>query len=69
MCYFQGQPVEEYCFYCQKCRDYLSVCVPIVSRGYVVGECDFDFCDYCLHYAVCVDICGKELANCETVKL
>lgn len=69
MCYFQGQPVGEYCSYCQKCRDYLSVCVPIVSHGYVMGECDFDFCTYCPHYAVCEELWGKERKNYEIVEL
>lgn len=65
MCYFQGQPVGEYCSCCQRCNNYLSACVPIVSHGYVVGECDFDFCCCCPHYAICGDIWGKEMDSFE----
>lgn len=69
MCYFQGQPVGEYCSCCQKCKDYLSVCVPIVINGYVVAVCDFDFCCYCPLYEVCTELWGKELKSYEAVKL
>ena len=45
MCYFQGKAVGEYCSCCQSCSEYLAVCVPYVGYGgYVVAECDFDFC-------------------------
>lgn len=69
MCYFQGRSAGEYCSCCQKCKDYLSVCVPIVINGYVAAECDFVFCRYCPHYAVCEDLWGKEMKGYEVVEL
>ena len=60
MCYFQGQAVGEFCICCQNCADYLSTCIPIVScGGYVVGECDFSFCDHCPNYGECELLWGK----------
>ena len=60
MCYFQGQAVGEYCSCCRNCSDYLSTCIPVVGYGgYVVGECDFDFCSYCPCYSECEEIWGK----------
>ncbi len=61
MCYFQGIAVGEYCSHCQRCSDYLSVCVPIVAfKGYVSAECDFDFCNtYCPCYSECEEIWGE----------
>ena len=61
MCYFKGKSVGEYCFCCQQCSLYLEVCVPVVvDNGYVVGECDFSFCDCCPCYAECEMLWGKE---------
>jgi len=60
MCYFQGRAVGNYCSCCWHCADYLSTCIPTVSYGgFVVGECDFSFCDYCPNYAECEEIWGK----------
>lgn len=63
MCYFQGQSVGEYCSCCQKCSMYLVVCIPIVSYGFAVGECDFDFCCYCPNYGECEEVWGKAVSE------
>lgn len=60
MCYFKGKAVGQYCSCCRHCSDYLEVCVPVVvDNGIAVGECDFDFCGYCLMYSECEVIWGK----------
>lgn len=62
MCYFQGQAVGNYCSCCWHCADFLSTCIPTVSYGgFVAGECDFSFCDFCPNYAECEEIWGKEI--------
>lgn len=69
MCKFQGKPVGEYCSCCQSCVMYLSTCIPYVSRGYAIGECDFDFCPYCPFYGECEELWGTEVLSYEAIEL
>ena len=70
MCYFQGQPVGAYCSCCQNCSSYLTECTPTVTYGgYVVGECDFSFCEYCSVYEQCELFFGKEMDIHEIAQL
>ena len=60
MCQLYGQPVGEYSHCCMQCPQYKNSCLPIVGYGgYIFGECDFSFCEYCPCYSECEDIWGK----------
>lgn len=70
MCYFKGQAVGEYCNCCQKCTEFRNSCIPIAdSSGWVYGECDFDFCNYCPCYVKCEMIWGKVVCGYEADEL
>lgn len=69
MCYFKGKAVGQYCSCCQRCNDYLEVCVPVVAdNGFAVAECDLDFCSYCPRYAECEVLWGTGGVGNETIE-
>lgn len=63
MCYWEGKAVGELCSCCQNCSSYLTDCMPVVAcGGYVVGECDFNFCEYCPAYEECEELFRREMS-------
>ncbi len=47
MCKMNYQPVCEYNTPCGHCADYLNVCMPVVINGFIFGECDHSYCEFC----------------------
>ena len=54
MCMMNGKPVCEYHSPCGNCPDYLCTCMPIVVEGFLFGECDTSYCEYCDCYDECM---------------
>lgn len=52
MCLMNQKPiVYEPCIHCP---EYLTACMPIVADGYIYGECDQSFCEWCSLYEECM---------------
>lgn len=47
MCQMNNHLVSKYGTPCSSCPEYLNTCRPIVVNGYVFGECDQCFCEFC----------------------
>lgn len=63
MCLMNQKPiVYEPCIHCP---EYLTACMPIVADGYIYGECDQSFCEWCSLYEECM----KGGIMDETIKL
>lgn len=44
MCFYEGKIVH----LCEQCVDYLYTCIPRIGKnGYIHGECDFYYCEFC----------------------
>jgi hypothetical protein len=43
---------------CKKCSLYLNTCMPLIQNGFIYGECDFDYCEWCSS-----DICEECYVN------
>lgn len=38
---------------CGECPEYLASCMPIVRDGFIFGECDLSYCEFCPCYGDC----------------
>ncbi len=47
MCMKNFEPVNEFCSPCGRCPEYLNTCKPLIIGGYVFGECDMNYCEFC----------------------
>jgi len=54
MCLKNNQPVNEYCCPCGRCPEFLNSCMPVIINGYVFGECDLCYCEFCHYYGFCI---------------
>lgn len=54
MCMKNYQPVSEYNSPCGTCPEYLNSCMPVIVEGYIFGECDLSYCEFCSYYAECM---------------
>lgn len=53
-CYYQGQGITpEMPGCCSECVLFLNTCLPFINNGFVVGECDLDYCLDCPYYYDC----------------
>lgn len=55
MCLKNNEPVNVYNSPCSNCPDYLNSCMPIISNGYIWGECDLCYCEWCDCYDECME--------------
>ena len=53
MCLMNQQPISGYNSPCGQCPEYLNTCLPIVISGYLWGECDQCYCEFCSYYEEC----------------
>lgn len=53
MCLRNNQPVNEYSSPCDTCADFLNTCMPIIIDGFIWGECDLYYCEFCSCYEEC----------------
>jgi len=53
MCLKNNQPVNEYCCPCGTCAEFLNSCMPVVINGFIFGECDLCYCEFCNYYSTC----------------
>ena len=61
MCMMNGKPVGEYNSPCGHCPEYLCTCSPLVMEGYIFGECDLCYCEFCPCYDECMSV-GNDIA-------
>ena len=54
MCLKNYQPVEEHYSPCSNCKEYLTTCMPIIIDGFIYGECDIFYCEWCIYYNECL---------------
>lgn len=38
---------------CNCCPEFLNSCMPVVVGGYLWGECDLCYCEWCGYYEKC----------------
>lgn len=38
---------------CNRCPEFLNSCMPVVVGGYLWGECDLCYCEWCGYYGKC----------------
>ncbi len=38
---------------CNRCPEFLNSCMPIVVGGFLWGECDQSYCEWCGYYGEC----------------
>lgn len=38
---------------CNRCPEFLNSCMPVVVGGYLWGECDLCYCEWCGCYEKC----------------
>lgn len=55
MCLLNHQPVNEYNSPCGKCPEYLNSCIPAIINGYIFGECDLCYCEWCSCSSICLN--------------
>lgn len=65
MCMKNHEPVSEYNSPCGSCPEYLNTCMPVVVNGFIFGECDLCYCEWCCFY----DDCTKGVGNYENAEL
>ena len=53
MCLMNQKPVDEFYSPCKTCPEYLNSCMPVVIGGYLWGECDQSYCEWCRYYEEC----------------
>ena len=53
MCLKNNQPVNEYRCPCGECSEYLNSCMPVIINGFILGECDLYYCEFCDYYNIC----------------
>ncbi len=47
MCLINNQPVDGFCSPCGRCPEFLGTCMPLVINGFIFGECDLCYCEFC----------------------
>lgn len=47
MCVMNHQPVNSCCSPCAACPEYLASCKPLIIDGFIYGECDMCYCEFC----------------------
>lgn len=55
MCMMNYQPVNEYNSPCGSCSEYLNSCMPVIIEGFLYGECDQNYCEWCCCYDECMN--------------
>ena len=65
MCMMNNQSVGEYNSPCGSCPEYLNSCMPVIINGFIFGECDLYYCEFC-H---CNENCMNGGVNDEASKL
>lgn len=55
MCMMNNQPVTAYNTPCGHCTDYLNTCMPVIINGFIFGECDLSYCEFCSRYDECMN--------------
>lgn len=55
MCLKNYQPVSEYNSPCGSCPEYLNSCMPVILDGFIFGECDLCYCEWCSCYEECMN--------------
>lgn len=59
-----NQPVNEYSSPCVNCSEYLNNYMPIVVDGFICGECDLSYCEWCSCYDDCMNgVLNMKLLN------
>lgn len=53
MCMMNNHLVGEYGTPCGSCPEYLNSCRPVIVGGYIFGECDLCYCEFCRYYEKC----------------
>ena len=53
MCMMNLKPVDEHSCPCSNCPEYLNSCMPIIVNGFIFGECDLYYCEFCSSYEEC----------------
>ena len=39
---------------CNRCREFLNNCMPLIVGGLIFGECDdFSYCEFCNYHSEC----------------
>lgn len=54
MCLRNNQSVNEYSSPCGRCPEYLNSCMPVIVEGYIFGECDLYYCEFCELFNKCM---------------
>lgn len=67
MCVINQQPVNPQICPCGNCAEYLNSCLLVIINGFIWGECDFCYCEFCNFYEECIS--KKELLNSEITEL
>ena len=52
MCLMNQKPVIH--APCNRCPEFLNSCMPLILDGYLHGECDQCYCEFCGCYEECV---------------
>lgn len=65
MCMMNNMPVNAYHTPCNHCVEYLNTCMPVIINGFIFGECDLCYCEFC----PCYENCMNGGVDDETVKL
>ena len=55
MCMMNNQPVNAYNTPCSHCVEYLTTCMPVIINGFIFGECDLCYCEFCSNYGDCMN--------------
>lgn len=53
MCMMNNHLVGEYGIPCGNCPEYLNTCKPVIVGGFVFGECDICYCEFCSYHERC----------------
>lgn len=53
MCLKDNRYANGECSPCRNCSEFLNTCRPIIVGGYVFGECDICYCEFCDMYEEC----------------
>lgn len=56
MCMKNNQSINAYSSPCSTCYEYLFSCMPVVVNGYLFGECDLCYCEFCACYEECMNL-------------
>ncbi len=65
MCLKNNQPVNEYHSPYGSCPEYLNTCMPVIMNGYIFGEYDCFYSEWC----TCEECDERGMLNYEVTKL